>query len=295
MRVLVIEDDRETQGFIARALKESGHNPDLAGDGETGLAMAETGTYDVLIVDRMLPRLDGLAAIERLRKAGNRTPVLILSALGDVDDRVKGLKAGGDDYLTKPYALSELLARIEALARRASPTESSTTYTVGDLVLDRLSHKVTRAGEARSGSGAQACTRLAWAWGFSPMRELAQPVNTKCGDLARTRPRYCLLAGRARQAKMMDARQVRHGRTPRHIEHIKREYGMRIKGKVKWFNESKGFGFISREDGEKDCFVHHTAIQGEGFRTLREGEAVEFDVVQGTKGPAAENVTRLES
>jgi CspA family cold shock protein len=93
---------------------------------------------------------------------------------------------------------------------------------------------------------------------------------------------------------MMDARQARHGRTPRRIEHIKREYGMRIKGKVKWFNESKGFGFISREDGEKDCFVHHTAIQGEGFRTLREGEAVEFDVVQGTKGPAAENVTRLE-
>jgi CspA family cold shock protein len=92
----------------------------------------------------------------------------------------------------------------------------------------------------------------------------------------------------------MDARQVRHGRTPRNIENNQREYGMRIKGKVKWFNESKGFGFISREDGEKDCFVHHTAIQGEGFKTLREGEAVEFDVVQGTKGPAAENVTRLE-
>jgi two-component system OmpR family response regulator len=144
MRVLVIEDDRETQGFIARALKESGHGVEVAGDGETGLALAESGGYDVLIVDRMLPRLDGLSAIERLRKSGHRTPVLILSALGDVDDRVKGLKAGGDDYLTKPYALSELLARIEALARRASPAESSTTYTVGDLVLDRLSHKVTR-------------------------------------------------------------------------------------------------------------------------------------------------------
>jgi two-component system OmpR family response regulator len=148
MRVLVIEDDRETQGFIARALKETGHSPELAGDGETGLAMAEGGAYDVLIVDRMLPRLDGLTLIERLRGDGNRTPVLILSALGEVDDRVKGLRSGGDDYLTKPYALSELLARIEALARRASPAESSTTYVVGDLVLDRLSHKVTRGGDA---------------------------------------------------------------------------------------------------------------------------------------------------
>jgi two-component system OmpR family response regulator len=147
MRVLVVEDDRETQGFIARALREAGHSPEVASDGEAGLAMAESEAYDVLIVDRMLPRLDGLTAIERLRKSGNRTPVLILSALGDVDDRVKGLKAGGDDYLTKPYALSELLARIEALARRASPAESSTTYTAGDLVLDRLSHKVSRAGE----------------------------------------------------------------------------------------------------------------------------------------------------
>ena len=149
---------------------------------------------------------------------------------------------------------------------------------------------------SRSGSGAPARRQLAWALGFvAPKRELAQPVNTKRGDLARTGPRYYLLAGRSRQVQMMDARQVRHGRTPRHIEHIKREHGMRIRGKVKWFNESKGFGFISREDGEKDCFVHHTAIQGEGFRTLREGEAVEFDVVQGTKGPAAENVTRLEA
>ena len=148
MRVLVVEDDRETQGFIARALREAGHSAEVASDGEDGLAMAQSEAYDVLIVDRMLPRLDGLTAIERLRKSGNRTPVLILSALGDVDDRVKGLKAGGDDYLTKPYALSELLARIEALARRASPAESSTTYAVGDLLLDRLSHKVTRGGES---------------------------------------------------------------------------------------------------------------------------------------------------
>ncbi|MEZ5923931.1 MAG: response regulator transcription factor [Hyphomicrobiaceae bacterium] len=147
MRVLVIEDDRETQGFIARALKEQGHTADVAGDGEAGLALAESEAYDVLVVDRMLPRLDGLTVIERLRRAGTGTPVLILSALGDVDDRVKGLKSGGDDYLTKPYALSELMARIEALARRASPAESSTSYVVGDLVLDRLSHKVTRGGE----------------------------------------------------------------------------------------------------------------------------------------------------
>src|SRR5262249_28031910 len=138
MRVLVIEDDRETAQFLQKSLKESGHSADLAGDGETGLAMAQEGGYDVLIVDRMLPRLDGLSVGKELRASGMRAPVLILSALGDVDDRVKGLRAGGDDYLTKPYAYSELLARIEALARRAVPEEQETRYTVGDLVLDRL-------------------------------------------------------------------------------------------------------------------------------------------------------------
>ena len=148
MRVLVIEDDRETAQFLQKSLKESGHSADLAGDGETGLSMAQEGGYDILIVDRMLPRLDGLSVVKELRSEGMRTPVLILSALGDVDDRVKGLRAGGDDYLTKPYAFSELLARIEALARRTSPEEGSTRFVVGDLVLDRLSHKVTRAGEA---------------------------------------------------------------------------------------------------------------------------------------------------
>jgi two-component system OmpR family response regulator len=147
MRVLVIEDDRETAQFLQKSLKESGHSADLAGDGETGLAMAQEGGYDILIVDRMLPRLDGLSVVKTLRSAGTRTPVLILSALGDVDDRVKGLRAGGDDYLTKPYAYSELLARIEALARRAVPEEQETRYAVGDLVLDRLSHRVTRGGE----------------------------------------------------------------------------------------------------------------------------------------------------
>ena len=147
MRVLVIEDDRETAHFLHKSLKESGHSADVAGDGETGLAMAEEGIYDVLIVDRMLPRLDGLSVVKALRSGGNRTPVLFLSALGDVDDRVKGLRAGGDDYLTKPYAYSELLARIEALARRAVPEEQETRYVVGDLVLDRLAHRVTRGGE----------------------------------------------------------------------------------------------------------------------------------------------------
>ena len=147
MRVLVIEDDRETAQFLQKSLKENGHTADIAADGEAGLALATDGTYDVLIVDRMLPRLDGLSVIRSLRAAGNRTPALILSALGEVDDRVKGLRAGGDDYLTKPYAYSELLARVEVLGRRTAPEEQQTRYSVGDLVLDRLSHRVTRGGE----------------------------------------------------------------------------------------------------------------------------------------------------
>lgn len=148
MRVLLIEDDKETAAFLVKALKESGHAAETAQDGETGLSYARAGDYDVLIIDRMLPERDGLSVIEALRKDADRTPVLILSALGEVDDRVKGLRAGGDDYLTKPYAYSELLARIEALARRSAPEESETTYVVGDLVLDRLSHKVVRSGES---------------------------------------------------------------------------------------------------------------------------------------------------
>jgi two-component system, OmpR family, response regulator len=147
MRVLVIEDDRETAQFLQKSLKESGHGTDVAGDGLTGLDMARNTDYDVLIVDRMLPEKDGLSVISTLRDENVRTPVLILSALGEVDDRVKGLKAGGDDYLTKPYAYSELLARIEALTRRAVPDEQETRYSVGDLELDRLSHRVTRAGQ----------------------------------------------------------------------------------------------------------------------------------------------------
>ena len=147
MHVLLIEDDYEAASYLLKALKESGHSTAHAGDGEKGLELAREGGHDVLIVDRMLPKRNGLSIIETLREEENRTPVLILSALGEVDDRVKGLRAGGDDYLTKPYAFSELLARIEALARRGQPEEAETKYVVGDLVLDRLSHKVTRAGE----------------------------------------------------------------------------------------------------------------------------------------------------
>ncbi len=148
MRVLVIEDDKEAAGFLQRALKESGHSSECAGDGELGLAMAREGGFDVLIVDRMLPERDGLSVIRTLRDEGDQTPVLILSALGEVDDRVKGLRAGSDDYLTKPYAYTELLARVEALARRTVPEENMTRLVVGDLILDRLSHRVTRGGEA---------------------------------------------------------------------------------------------------------------------------------------------------
>ena len=146
MRILLIEDDKEAAAYLCKALREAGHVPDHALDGDTGAAMAGEGGYDVLVVDRMLPRRDGLSVVQALRAEGARTPVLILSALGEVDDRVKGLRAGGDDYLTKPYAYTELLARIEALARRPVPEEQTTRYTVGDLSLDRLSHKVTRAG-----------------------------------------------------------------------------------------------------------------------------------------------------
>ena len=147
MRVLVIEDDGEAAGYIQKALNESGHFADVAGDGATGLSLARDGIYDVLVVDRMLPELDGLSVVRTLREENIQTPALILSALGDVDDRVVGLKAGGDDYLTKPFAFSELLARIEALVRRSQPEDIQTRYEVGDLILDRLSNKVTRGGE----------------------------------------------------------------------------------------------------------------------------------------------------
>ena len=148
MRLLLIEDDREAAAYLAKAFRESGHSLDHAADGVSGYDLAHEGGYDVLVVDRMLPKMDGLSLIAALRAQNNSTPALILSALGQVDDRVKGLRAGGDDYLSKPYAFSELLARVEALARRrpkGAPEE--TVYRVGDLTLDRLSHKVSRAGE----------------------------------------------------------------------------------------------------------------------------------------------------
>lgn len=145
MRILVIEDDREAAEYMVKGLGESGHVVDHAADGATGLTLAAEG-YDVLIVDRMLPALDGVSVVECLRAQGDMTPVLFLSALGEVDDRVRGLKAGGDDYLAKPYAFSELLARVEALARRGSPPEALTRLEVGDLVIDRLARRVVRAG-----------------------------------------------------------------------------------------------------------------------------------------------------
>lgn len=148
MRILIIEDDIEAGLFLQKALKESGHTVDQAHNGDDGVALARDGGHDVLIVDRMLPKMDGLTLVKTLRAEGVRTPVLFLSALGAVDDRVKGLRAGGDDYLTKPYAFTELLARIEVLVRRSEPQETQTRFQVGDLVLDRLSHRVTRAGEA---------------------------------------------------------------------------------------------------------------------------------------------------
>ncbi len=144
MKILLIEDDREAANYLIQALDEAGHVTHHASDGETGYAMASGMDYDVLIIDRMLPRRDGLSIIESLRVEGDKTPVLILSALGDVDDRVTGLRAGGDDYLTKPYAFSELLARVEILARRSNPLEATNSFQVGDLTLDRLSRKVMR-------------------------------------------------------------------------------------------------------------------------------------------------------
>lgn len=147
MKILIVEDDKEASAYLAKALKEAGHNPDQAADGEAGLEMGRSSNYDVLIVDRMLPKLDGLSLISALRAEGDETPMLILSALGQVDDRVKGLRSGGDDYLTKPYAFSELLARVEILARRKKPDEAETHLTVGELELDRLTREVRREGK----------------------------------------------------------------------------------------------------------------------------------------------------
>lgn len=146
MRILLVEDDMEAATYLVKGLTESGHIVEHAADGERGLQMAVSNAYDSMIIDRMLPKRDGLSVIEELRRMGNMAPVLILSALDDVDERVTGLKAGGDDYLTKPYQLSELTARLQALTRRAQTGVQGTVLHVGDLTLDLIKHKVTRSG-----------------------------------------------------------------------------------------------------------------------------------------------------
>ncbi len=147
MRILVIEDDKDAATWLVKGLKESGHVADLATDGEQGLALAKEAIHDVLVVDRMLPKLDGLSIIRSIRADGITTPVLILSALSEVDERVRGLRAGGDDYLAKPYAFAELLARVEGLLRRPSGTAAETRLKACDLELDLLSRQVTRGGK----------------------------------------------------------------------------------------------------------------------------------------------------
>ena len=146
MKLLLVEDNERVTRFLTRGLHESGHTVDHAADGRNGILLAASGTYDVIIMDRMLPgQIDGLAIIEALRKTGNRVPILILSALSDVNERIRGLRSGGDDYLTKPFAFGELLARLEALRRRSQGGEVPTTnLEVGNLRMDLLSRKVTR-------------------------------------------------------------------------------------------------------------------------------------------------------
>ncbi len=146
MRILVIEDDREAASWLVKGLAESGHVADHAADGEEGLALAMECVHDVLIVDRLLPKRDGLSVIRQLRENGIKTPVLVLSALSDVDERVKGLRAGGDDYLGKPYAFAELLARVEGLGRRATGQPLETRLRAADLEIDLLTRSVTRLG-----------------------------------------------------------------------------------------------------------------------------------------------------
>jgi len=146
MRALLVEDDATIADFVARGLREAAFSVDQAPDGEAGLQLALAGDYDVAVVDLMLPKRDGLSLIQTLRERQVRTPVLILSARHSIDDRVRGLELGGDDYLTKPFAFPELLARVQALIRRATGTPAASQLTVGDLTLDLLSRRATRAG-----------------------------------------------------------------------------------------------------------------------------------------------------
>ena len=147
MRILIIEDDLEAGAAMARGLGEAGHDTVHAPDGAVGLKTATEGEFDVLVVDRMMPNMDGLTMVSTLRREGNQTPVLFLSALGEIEDRVTGLKAGGDDYLVKPYALVELVARVEALARRRETGAVQTTLRVGDLEMDLIGRSVRREGK----------------------------------------------------------------------------------------------------------------------------------------------------
>jgi two-component system, OmpR family, response regulator len=148
MKVLLIEDDQETSAYVARGLREQGHVVDLAATGRDGLFLATEGGHDVLIVDRMLPGLDGIGLVQALRGTGVKAPVLFLTALGGVGDRVRGLDAGGDDYLVKPFAFAELLARVNALARRPPLSDAPTVLQAGDLEMDLLGRTVTRGGKA---------------------------------------------------------------------------------------------------------------------------------------------------
>lgn len=152
MKVLLVEDNERVAQFIRKGLVEAGHSVECAANGRDGLYLATSGNYDAIVLDRMLPGgIDGLGIVEALRKTGNKTPILILSALAEVDDRIKGLRAGGDDYLTKPFAFGELAARLEALVRRAQGRATAdTVLTVGDLRMDLLSRRVTRGGVAIS-------------------------------------------------------------------------------------------------------------------------------------------------
>ena len=146
MQILLIEDDARVADHVAKGLREAGHLVDLARDGRDGLFKAAAEPFDAIILDRMLPEVDGLKILQTIRAAGDNTPVLILSALGDVDERIRGLRAGGDDYLPKPFALSELIARIEVLGRRGPAIAETTHLSIADLSIDLLGRTVSRAG-----------------------------------------------------------------------------------------------------------------------------------------------------
>jgi two-component system, OmpR family, response regulator len=147
MRILVIEDDAETAAYVMTGLRKSGHIADQESDGRKGLVTAASGDYDVLIVDRMLPGMDGLALVQTIRSIGVKAAVLFLTARGGIDDRVQGLEAGGDDYLTKPFAFSELLARVNALGRRPPLVQIETVLRVADLEMDLIAHRVKRGSK----------------------------------------------------------------------------------------------------------------------------------------------------